>query len=660
MNGSKAQAASLALALIAVLLLAGFGYYAYGKISESKTRTGQAGDAGSLDAAPTPTGSGPVENMIEVLETANEYVFEKNSIAMKEKIRFGGGRYEDEVDFANAGDDEFGAVLVEVTPPLLERYYRYAGAQRGLAPENGETRKAGQAKAGELRFQDEAGERIVLSEEIAPNVYVTELRIAGGGILRTYAQAEVNAEKLDVKPIRLLTKPGLSGKQKTAFARLAAKLNALELNAKQSAALEKNLNDAFVEARNTGKTLDEWFAYADELAESIARNGFEQAMTAATMKQTAPAEPPLNAGDYKTASGGGIAVSGSTEFTVTEATPRDQRMLAVARDGQPAEFLYSFEGGNAAAFSAEKISSTSETLLLVKADYSRVKLSGAFFPFAQDSVTLKLWFPKTLEYESVELKVEVLHEKLRDPADPWRELAAAEARKTVYPQSFGEPDAWSKTSGLKGKRVFIDAGHGSAAAPNAKYGDSPDDYGYGAGAFVKGKRVWECDLNLAVALKLKEVLEANGAIVALSRSANIDGFLNLTARAVIANAWNADVVVSVHHDHSGATQPLEYYPEVLAGNGPAAYCSETCVESKKLAFAIDGEISKIKTAGESRGPTPDYKRGFRLGLLHKTYAPAVIVEVTGMGNANAFKPGFQSQAAQAIFSGIKNYFENRG
>ncbi|MEM0475668.1 MAG: N-acetylmuramoyl-L-alanine amidase, partial [Candidatus Norongarragalinales archaeon] len=555
-------------------------------------------------------------------------------------------------------------------------------------------------ESSKLLFQEDEtprlGERIVLSEEVAPNAQLVELRISGWGVLRTYAQAEVSvkggANKFALKPIRLLTKPNLDGNEKKRFVIFADKLNALGLNLEQSAALEKKLNEAYVEKRRRGseerktlaETLAEWFEYADALADSIAANGFEKALSA-TVTPTVFVETPLNAGEYK-ATARDITISGSTEFTITEITPTDTRLLSIASasdaDAQSIRgFLYSFEGENARAFSAVKIQrvqfgseTTSESsgeaasnarearqeLLLVTADYSRFTLFNGFFPFENASVTLKLWFPKRLEYKTVKLETRVTHEKLRDPTNAWLELDEAQAKKTRYPQVFGEPSNWSETRGLEGKRVFIDPGHGSAAELGARYGDSPGRYGYGAGALFKGKRVWECDLNLAVARKLKTLLEENGAIVAMSRNENVDGFLNLTARAAIANAWRADVVVSVHHDHAGATQPLEYYPELNVYGGRGVYCDARCEESKKLAVAIDKEIKKLSLlAGASRGPFPDYERGFRLGLLHRTNAPTVLVEVTGMGNVNAFTPAFQEKAAQAIFAGIKKFFEER-
>jgi N-acetylmuramoyl-L-alanine amidase len=81
------------------------------------------------------------------------------------------------------------------------------------------------------------------------------------------------------------------------------------------------------------------------------------------------------------------------------------------------------------------------------------------------------------------------------------------------------------------EKVFIDPGHG---------GNDP-------GAVANG--IIEKNINLTVALKLKELLICKGFDVKLSR--DTDTYVSLTERCNMANDWNADIFVSIHHNAGG-------------------------------------------------------------------------------------------------------------
>src|SRR5690625_391028 len=83
------------------------------------------------------------------------------------------------------------------------------------------------------------------------------------------------------------------------------------------------------------------------------------------------------------------------------------------------------------------------------------------------------------------------------------------------------------------KKIFIDAGHG---------GSDP-------GAIGNGLR--EKDINLAIALKLRQVLslEYEGHTIKLSR--NTDQTLSLKQRTDMANQWGADYLISIHINAGG-------------------------------------------------------------------------------------------------------------
>ncbi|WP_286906534.1 N-acetylmuramoyl-L-alanine amidase [Clostridium sp. UBA1652] len=94
-------------------------------------------------------------------------------------------------------------------------------------------------------------------------------------------------------------------------------------------------------------------------------------------------------------------------------------------------------------------------------------------------------------------------------------------------------------------KVVIDPGH---------------DYGgdYGAVATHNGIKYEETVLNMEVAVKLKASLEAKGYKVEMTRQLwerpiSKDAASSLKARADFANAINADLFISIHHDSSSAS-----------------------------------------------------------------------------------------------------------
>ena len=92
---------------------------------------------------------------------------------------------------------------------------------------------------------------------------------------------------------------------------------------------------------------------------------------------------------------------------------------------------------------------------------------------------------------------------------------------------------------LKDVTIFIDPGHG---------GEDRDGVG-------PAEDVVEADVNLRVSLALRDYLKKAGANVMLSREE--DKTVPLEARAQQANANNAEIFVSIHHNSAG--NPLTNY-----------------------------------------------------------------------------------------------------
>ena len=108
---------------------------------------------------------------------------------------------------------------------------------------------------------------------------------------------------------------------------------------------------------------------------------------------------------------------------------------------------------------------------------------------------------------------------------------------------------------LSGATVVIDPGHG---------GDEPGAVGPG------GTR--EKDVNLAIAFETKRQLEAQGAVVVLTRTG--DYRITLASRAAIAQSLHPTVFISIHHnaapDEHRTTPGAETYYQVASADSKRA------------------------------------------------------------------------------------------
>ncbi len=117
---------------------------------------------------------------------------------------------------------------------------------------------------------------------------------------------------------------------------------------------------------------------------------------------------------------------------------------------------------------------------------------------------------------------------------------------TLVLAAFSMLCSTGSASSLAGKTVCLDPGHGGTAAT--------DSYRVGPGG---EREEW---INLRVALELKKLLEAKGARVLMTRTADVD--VPLAARARLAREQKADLFLSIHHNATAdrtANFPILYY-----------------------------------------------------------------------------------------------------
>ena len=152
-------------------------------------------------------------------------------------------------------------------------------------------------------------------------------------------------------------------------------------------------------------------------------------------------------------------------------------------------------------------------------------------------------------------------------------------------------------------KVYLDPGHG----------------GYDAGAV---KYVTEKTVNLNMALACRDYLVANGVTVKMSRTSDVATSLSGLCRE--ANAWGADLAVSIHNN-AGGGDGFECYHHYGGGKG------------RILAANIEAEVKKLgqnsrglKTKRNSSGT--DY-----FGFIRLTSMPAVICEGAFVDNKTDVK-----------------------
>ena len=168
--------------------------------------------------------------------------------------------------------------------------------------------------------------------------------------------------------------------------------------------------------------------------------------------------------------------------------------------------------------------------------------------------------------------------------------------------------------------VVIDAGHG----------------GHDRGG-IPGQRIAEKDMTLDVALRLRNVLSANGYHVVMTRSSDV--FVPLGGRVAIANSYRNAVFVCIHFNATGRS----------GASGIETYFYSR--DSLPLASAIHYYVT---------GGAPSANRGVRRRgyyVLRKTTVPAVLVECGFLTNptegAYAQSASYRQKLADEIAAGIR-------
>jgi N-acetylmuramoyl-L-alanine amidase len=169
--------------------------------------------------------------------------------------------------------------------------------------------------------------------------------------------------------------------------------------------------------------------------------------------------------------------------------------------------------------------------------------------------------------------------------------------------------------------IILDAGHGGS--------DQGTSY----------ENILEKDINLAVTLKVKELLELHGAEVILTRSG--DEHVGLNERTALANESDTDLFVSIH---------CNFYEKDSAISGLECYYYTNAASGKKYAEDIFGKISDLGNIGVRDAKPENYY------VLRNTEAPAVLIEIGYLSNEtdrrNLVSESYQNTLAADLAEGI--------
>ena len=193
------------------------------------------------------------------------------------------------------------------------------------------------------------------------------------------------------------------------------------------------------------------------------------------------------------------------------------------------------------------------------------------------------------------------------------------------------------------KTIVLDAGHG----------------GIDPGAMNKDKTVLEKDINLQITMKIKELIEASGGNVILTRDKDVSLYEegnnkttrqkyneNLKNRKKIIENSQADMFISIHLN---SFEDSKYY-------GAQTFYPAGKEDGKSLAQIIQTELKRVADNTNNR----EIKPREDLYLIKDNQMASVLIECGFLSNENEAKllvdEEYKEKIAWAIYVGIQKYF----
>jgi len=254
-----------------------------------------------------------------------------------------------------------------------------------------------------------------------------------------------------------------------------------------------------------------------------------------------------------------------------------------------------------------------------------------------NSAPFALSSPVTVESGRIKLPPELA--RMVEMAGPRRSTAIAKtlpAAPAAAPAKEAEPAPRAGTL-LAGRRIAIDPGHGGRHTGG-----------------VGNTGLMEKDINLGVALQLRDLLQSWGAQVVMTRTTDhhfdvqVDD--DLDARVQIVNAANPDLFLSIHTNYVPTAGPRGFEVWVPRCSGARDR------NSRAVADLLRDELGGVWGAGEDRGTKDEHN----LRVLKGTHCTAALVELEFVSNPGVERmlgqPGKQRDLARAIGEAARKWF----
>lgn len=181
------------------------------------------------------------------------------------------------------------------------------------------------------------------------------------------------------------------------------------------------------------------------------------------------------------------------------------------------------------------------------------------------------------------------------------------------------------------KVVVIDAGHGGRAPGATKQG------------------INEKDIDLAIVLQLKEILDASDENIGVYYTRTDDSNPTFDQRAQLANKSNADLFISVHNNSTGSGR-------MSSTNGTQVMYDETSEASKDFA-----QICLEEVTGQIGSRNKGLVEGDSIYIIRTSEVPVALIEVGFMTNQEELdllnSTDYQKEVAQGIYNAILRAFE---
>jgi len=196
--------------------------------------------------------------------------------------------------------------------------------------------------------------------------------------------------------------------------------------------------------------------------------------------------------------------------------------------------------------------------------------------------------------------------------------------------NLGEMEIPDSTKPLKGARMVLDAAHG---------GENCEDNRGSTGLREK-------DVNLEIVMRLKELLEEQGAEIYLTRNSDVS--MALSDRATLSNGKRPDFFLALGQNS---------FPNSTA-SGTEIYYYRGDIQGEKLSKLI------IERLNKSLGLKNRGVRTAEFYLLREVRASAVMIQLLYISNPQDEKllsdKSFREAAATTIFEAIKEYYSMLG